>query len=132
MILVSFTASVQECSVRVTQLGVNPSVLAGGLLLAKGESRTLRHGDTVEFLEGLFRHRVCFEPPPSPPVVVQKKEAALDEPQPKKMKFFELTSNGGSATSKGSWETIDQGKMLVFSPQNINHSSKVFTSIIEE
>lgn len=124
----SFTASVNEWSVRLTQLGGNPSVLTGGLLLAKGETRTLRHGDTVEFIEGLFKHRVCFEPPP--PAEVQKIESS-DEPQPKKMKFFELASNGaGSAAGKGAWETIDQGRMLVFNPQNITHSSKVLVSEI--
>lgn len=113
-----------ECSVRVKQMGVNPSVLAGGLLLAKGETRTLRHGDTVEFLEGLFKHRICFEPPPSP-AEAQKLES-LAEPQPKKMKFFEIASNGGgSAGAKGAWETIDQGRMLVFNPHNFKHSSKV-------
>jgi hypothetical protein len=113
---VSVVANLEECSVVVKQMGDNPSVLEGGLLLAKGETRTLKHGDTIEFLEGMFKHRVCFEPPP-------KREAPGSPAEAPKPKIAKIFQTNGKAT--GSWEVIDDGKMLVYTPNDITHSDKV-------
>jgi len=117
---VSLVLNLKECSVVVTQLGDNPSALEGGLLLSQGESRKLQHGDAFEFLEGLFKHRICFEPPPKAPR--EASEAPLEAPKPKLAKLFE---KNGSST--GTWETVDQGRMLVYTPHNVIHSTKANT-----
>ncbi|XP_065332330.1 uncharacterized protein F21D5.5 [Cloeon dipterum] len=120
---VSFTANYKENTVLAKQLGDNPSILEGGIQLFKGETRLLCHEDSIELIEGFFKHRIVFEPPPMKRAAAQGATPdEVDATQPKKARMESLMRNG---LSGGKWETVDQGKMLVFSPHGMNHSSKV-------
>jgi len=57
-----------KCEVRLTQVGLNPSsvVTAGaGQQVGHGNTVTIGHRDTVQFLSGQLDHMVLFNPPPT-------------------------------------------------------------------
>ncbi|XP_059474148.1 uncharacterized protein F21D5.5 [Neocloeon triangulifer] len=126
---VSLLANYAQATVLVKQLGENPCGLESGVCLFKGDSQTLGHGDTLELLEGLHKHRIVFDPPPEKCTSTDKRkvneELATEEivsPSKTKKAKLEAFMDGGL---RGDWESVDHGKMLVFTPHNSSHGDKV-------
>lgn len=122
------------------QIGVNPSAI-DGQLLRKNDRRILKHGDTIELVHGLFKHTVLFDPPPPRQTVHQsvhfnEKESAarkasrshdLPEPSSKKQRLSENVASSSSelVCQENTWESIDNGRLLIFTSKGTEHSSKV-------
>jgi hypothetical protein len=121
---VSFTVNIQQLQITMTQTGENPSSV-NGRLLRKGEIIALSHGDTIELVHGMYKYMVAFEPPPKETIskVPKIKELKLGEPATKRQRLDIGLSS--SAVSENKWETIDNGKVLVFTAKGTENSSKV-------
>ena len=141
---IQLTADLKTFSVRVEQTGDNTSVL-GDSALGKGEARDAAHGDEFEVLEGLFRHKIIFDPAPpkdakragkgSPPSEGGKRKAGqMEEDTPskgrsdmKRLKSLELDLIP-KEMSKGdgfAWHKVSGGEVYIMTADDIVHSEKV-------
>lgn len=105
-----------------------------GLALARNETIVLRHGDRLEMLFGQYIYKVEFEPPPSIEEIrteENEKRRKLDEDSTvnKKMCCELLKKNVVADVSEpgreGEWETIDNGKLLIYTAKHVVAQSKV-------
>jgi hypothetical protein len=120
--------------VRIKQMGPNTTGV-NGLALKKGETQVLRHGDRLEVLLGQYVYRVEFEPPPS----VEKIRSEGDERKrkhdeassvSKKVCSDSLSVDVGDPSPDSKWETIDNGKLLIYTAKNVVAQSKVKVIIL--
>jgi len=131
--LVSLRADSDAQEVRVKQLGHNTTGV-NGLALTRNETQVLRHGDRLEVLLGQYIYKVEFELPPSIEEIVteeNEKKRKLDEDSTVKKKVCcELFKKDAFAevsvhTREGEWETIDNGKLLIYTAKHVVAQSKV-------
>lgn len=122
----SLCADISALEVRIKQVGPNTTGV-NGFALKKSGTQVLRHGDKLEILLGQYIHIVEFEPPPS----VDGNKRKLDETSivNKKLCGESLEKDSGLATPKTSsdskWETIDNGKLLIYTSKHVVAQSKV-------
>lgn len=126
---VSLRADYDAVQVRIKQMGPNTTGV-NGLALERSETQVLRHGDCLEILLGQYMYRVEFEPPPS----VDKIKTEGDG---KKRKFNEasrvnkkvcgasLNMDIGEPISESKWETIDNGKLLIYTAKHVVAQPKI-------
>ncbi|XP_021925510.1 uncharacterized protein F21D5.5 isoform X2 [Zootermopsis nevadensis] len=123
---VSLCADISALEVRIKQVGPNTTGV-NGFALKKSGTQVLRHGDKLEILLGQYIHIVEFEPPPS----VDGNKRKLDETSilNKKLCGESLEKDSGLATPKTSsdskWETIDNGKLLIYTSKHVVAQSKI-------
>lgn len=130
---VSLRADSDAQEVRVKQLGHNTTGV-NGLALTRNETQVLRHGDRLEVLLGQYIYKVEFELPPSIEEIVteeNEKKRKLDEDSTVKKKVCcELFKKDAVAevtvhTREGEWETIDNGKLLIYTAKQVVAQSKI-------
>lgn len=101
-----------------------------GLALKKSETQVLRHGDRLEILLGQYVYRVEFEPPPSVDKIRTEgdgKKRKLDEASRvnKKLCDESLNMDVDEPNSESKWETIDNGKLLIYTAKHVVAQPKV-------
>ncbi|PNF40657.1 hypothetical protein B7P43_G05911 [Cryptotermes secundus] len=115
--------------VRIKQMGPNTTGV-NGLALKKSETQVLRHGDRLEILLGQYVHRVEFEPPPSVDKLRTErdgKKRKLDEASRvnKKLCDESLNMDVDEPSSESKWETIDNGKLLIYTAKHVVAQPKI-------
>lgn len=129
----SLCADIDALEVRIKQVGPNATGV-NGFALKKSDTQVLRHGDKLEILLGQYTHIVEFEPPPSiediriegdgkkrklgETSIVNKK---LCDESPKKDTGLDTYKT----SSDSKWETIDNGKLLIYTSKHVTAQSKV-------
>jgi hypothetical protein len=126
---VSLYADYDAVQVRIKQIGPNTSGV-NGLALKKGETQVLRHGDRLELLFGKFIYRVEFEPHPSLEKMKTEgdgRKRKLDEATSvnKKVCSESLNMDVGERNLESRWETIDNGKLLIYTGKHVVAQPKV-------
>lgn len=109
-----------------------------GLALTRNENQVLRHGDRLEILLGQYIYKVEFEPPPSIEEIrteENKKKRKLEDSAENKKVCRELLKKDAVAdvsepTREGEWETIDNGKLLIYTAKHVVAKSKVTQNAI--
>lgn len=105
-----------------------------GLALTRNETQVLRHGDRLEILLGQYIYKVEFEPPASIEEIrteENEKKRKLDEDSTvnKKMccEFLkkDVVADVSEPAREGEWETIDNGKLLIYTAEHVVAQSKV-------
>lgn len=101
-----------------------------GLALRKSETQVLRHGDRLEILLGKYIYRVEFEPPPSVDKIkiegdVKKRKFDETSRVNKKVCGESLNTDVGEPISESKWETIDTGKLLIYTAKQVVARPKV-------
>lgn len=101
-----------------------------GLALKKSETQVLRHGDRLEILLGQYIYRVEFEPPPSVDKIITEgdgKKRKLDEANRVNKKLYceSLNMVIDEPSSESKWETIDNGKLLIYTAKHVVAQPKV-------
>ena len=122
---------------RVKQVGPNTTGV-NGLALTRNENQVLRHGDRLEILLGQYIYKVEFEPPPSIEEIrteENKKKRKLEDSAENKKVCRELLKKDAVAdvsepTREGEWETIDNGKLLIYTAKHVVAKSKVTQNAI--
>jgi len=134
---VSLRADSDALEVRVKQMGPNTTGV-NGLALTRSETQVLRHGDRLEILLGQYIYKVEFEPLPSIEEIgteKNKKKRKLEDSTVKKKVCCELFKKDAVAdvsepTREGEWETIDNGKLLIYTAKHVVAQSKVTQSAL--
>lgn len=115
------------------QIGPNTTGV-NGLALKKGETQVLRHGDRLEILLGQYIYKVEFEPLPSIEEIRtegNERKRKLDEDSTVNKKMCRELSKKDAVvdvsepTPKGEWETIDNGKLIIYTAKHVVAQSKV-------
>lgn len=113
-------------------MGPNTSGV-NGFALKKSETQVLKHGDRLEILLGQYIHRVEFQSPPSMEIKTEGdgKKRKLDEislvgkkvccESLKRDSVMDITE----PSSDSKWESIDNGKLLIYTAKNVVAQSKV-------
>ena len=110
-----------------------------GLALTRNETQVLRHGDRLEILLGQYIHKVEFEPPPSIEKMKteeNEKKRKLDEDSTVNKKVCcellkkDAVADVSEPTSEGEWETIDNGKLLIYTAKHVVAQSKVIQNAL--
>lgn len=105
-----------------------------GLALTRNETHILRHGDRLEILLGQYIYKVEFEPPPSIEKIrteENEKKRKLDEDSTVNKKVCcellrkDAVADASEPTREGEWETIDNGKLLIYTAKHVVVQSKV-------
>jgi hypothetical protein len=119
--------------VQVKQLGPNTTGV-NGLALTRNETQVLRHSDRLEILLGQYIYKVEFEPSPSNEEIRteenEKKRKLEEDSTLNKKVCCELLKKDAVAdvsepTREGEWETIDNGKLLIYTAKHVVAQSKV-------
>lgn len=129
----SLCADIDALEVRIKQVGPNTTGV-NGFALKKNDTHVLRHGDRLEILLGQFTHIIEFEPPPS---LEDKRiegggtKRKLDETSIMNKKLHGKSQKKDTgldvsqASSDSKWETIDNGKLLIYTSKHVVAQSKV-------
>ncbi|XP_028171255.1 uncharacterized protein F21D5.5-like [Ostrinia furnacalis] len=129
---VSLKADCIECSVELTQLGVNPSGL-DGFALKKNVPYKVGHGSKVEVLLNNYIHIIEFDPPPEDgekPKHSSKRKLDDEETttaQSKKMKAENLDTGSEHIEEAldDTWDEIDRGELYIFTAKGVKPSKKI-------
>jgi len=120
----------------VKLVGPNPCT-AGNNKLKQNDDFDLKHGDYFELLENQYPYQVEFSllsnlnPGSHSPDMVGGKQTTLDHFLKNKKKSAEddKTDQSPAKKIKGeadiTWEEFDNGKLIVFTTQGVQHKSKV-------
>ncbi|CAH0398377.1 unnamed protein product [Chilo suppressalis] len=124
-------ADCEECSVEITQLGINPSGL-DGFALKRNLPYRVGHGSKLEVLFNHYIHLIEFIPPPEGCETTKncnKRKLDTDDisKQNKKLKAeMEHTDNiQCKETDEAIWEEIDNGELYIFTPKGVRSSNKI-------
>lgn len=118
---------------RVKQVGPNTTGV-NGRALTRNETQVLRHGDRLEILLAQYIYKIEFEPPPATEEIrteENEKKRKLDEDSTVNKKVCcELLKKDAVAdisepTCENEWETIDNGKLLIYTAKHVVAQSKV-------
>lgn len=129
----SLYADIDALEVRIKQVGPN-AIGVNGFVLKKNDNQVLRHGDRLEILLGQYTHIVEFESPPSiediriegdgnkrkfdETNIVNKKVCAASQKMDTGLDISKMSSDS-------EWETIDNGKLLIYTSKHVVAQSKV-------
>lgn len=115
---VMVTADIPKCKVSVKTIG---SAYSGcnGYALKKYSTYGLIHGDILELRLGHHQYEIVFDPPP--------KESSEETPakKPKLDSFNIMMKASAQDNSQGLWESIDDNKLLIFTPHDVKHSELI-------
>lgn len=129
---------IEKYVLEIKQIGNNSSAL-NGFCLRKDKTYKALHGDLIEVLYDKLSYEVVFQPSPtissdtkeslketaevSQQLEVQKMETKAD------IKSVTESSNPFTIAQgkcmKGKWETVEQGKLLIFTFGEVLNSTKV-------
>ncbi|KAL0883203.1 hypothetical protein ABMA27_016639 [Loxostege sticticalis] len=128
---VSLKADCEECSVELTQLGVNPSGL-DGFALKRNVPYKVGHGSKLEVLLNNYIHIIEFDPPPegSDNQKHSSKRKLDDEEstatQTKKIKAESApTESGVKEAMDDTWDDVDRGELYIFTAKGVKSSKKI-------
>ncbi|XP_055905980.1 uncharacterized protein F21D5.5 [Eupeodes corollae] len=102
-----------KCQVTLEVLGVNPCAL-NGFMADQGTKVVALHGDVLEIVYGRHPFEIVFKPPP-PTLSSEEKPMAIDDDE----------SVPSSDDSKDPWQSIDNGKLVIYTPKGVKSSKKV-------
>ncbi|KAM6389884.1 LOW QUALITY PROTEIN: bifunctional polynucleotide phosphatase/kinase [Rhynochetos jubatus] len=114
---VEIVANYAEGTALVIQRGVNPTSV-GGSTLGRGGHATLRPGQTLCLVNGLYPHQLHFEGTPRP---LKRPSSPPTSPPP--LRGGPLKSLTPPSPQGGVWDQL--GPLLIFTPPGILPSSKV-------
>ncbi|XP_069681429.1 uncharacterized protein F21D5.5 isoform X3 [Periplaneta americana] len=133
---VTLRADFQSMEVTIKQIGANTTGV-NGLALKKSETNILKHGDRLEILLGQHIHEIEFDPPPVTEVNKceenNKKRKLEEADKVMKKKCDESLINDTQKENKpcdvepsaeSKWETVDNGKLLIYTTKNVISRSK--------
>ncbi|KAK6623979.1 hypothetical protein RUM44_010836 [Polyplax serrata] len=133
---IKLKANYDKKNVAITQIGRNACGL-NGMALKKDSTVTVKHGDRIEILLGQYIHVIEFEPPPDTTGNLKKtrksvSSSASDSQTSNKSAKHVLEVEDDKSTAKRSrldiksdWESVDDGKLLVYTPENVKPSCKI-------
>ncbi|XP_069681428.1 uncharacterized protein F21D5.5 isoform X2 [Periplaneta americana] len=134
---VTLRADFQSMEVTIKQIGANTTGV-NGLALKKSETNILKHGDRLEILLGQHIHEIEFDPPPVTEVNKceenNKKRKLEEADKVMKKKCDESLINDTQKENKpcdvepsaeSKWETVDNGKLLIYTTKNVISRSKI-------
>lgn len=109
----------EGANIKLKVLGVNPCGVNGLMALQDTECE-LQHGDVLEIVYGRHPFEIVFKPPPE----VQKSKS--DEIQE------DMNVDGNNEESEDveesiadSWDSVENGKMLIFTSKGVKPSAKI-------
>lgn len=132
--IVIFTVSLKpdcgECTVEITQLGINPSGL-DGFALKRNTPYKIGHGSKLEVLLNNYIHIIEFDPPPEdaekPKTSKRKLETEDVSLKKKKLKreSLDMASSIIKEASEDVWDDIDRGELYIFTAKGVKSSRKI-------
>ncbi|EFX85136.1 hypothetical protein DAPPUDRAFT_46356 [Daphnia pulex] len=114
---VELVADCEKGLLSVKLIGANACKAGTSIIKAKDESVQLKHGEIIELLEKQFPFRVEFSPDPNQVPSSRKSTSAEDVQDPS---FFAKKQK-----MEDTWEEIDNGKLIIFTSDGVQHKSKI-------
>jgi hypothetical protein len=145
---VELVADCEKGLLSVKLIGANACKAGTTIIKAKDESVQLKHGEIIELLEKQFPFRVEFSPVPnqvpssvtsssSSEEIMVGKQTTLNNFITTKRKSTSAEDVQGPSffakkqkTEDTCWEEIDNGKLIIFTSDGVQHKSKVFQFIL--
>ncbi|XP_067002653.2 bifunctional polynucleotide phosphatase/kinase isoform X2 [Anabrus simplex] len=136
---VELTANMIKMEVKLKAVGAN-RVGYNSCAVERNSIITLKHGDKVELLLGQFKSRVQFTPPPvdsNENTSVRKRTLNSDDDISASKKLCEKATGSEyeekrytnalktEPTMEDKWESIDQGKLLIYTSTGVKGKSKI-------
>lgn len=138
-------ANFDKRCVIIEPVGLNPSTLNGNTI-PKNSEQTAKDGDVIEIVPSKYPYKVHFEydkqqqpveSDASPPTSGSKRKRSAGEssssfvapkpvpPSAKKIKWLFDVKQDASRHNDSLWESFNDGKLLVYSPSNLQSSEKI-------
>jgi bifunctional polynucleotide phosphatase/kinase len=144
---VELVADCEKGLLCVKLIGANACKAGTSIIKAKDESVQLKHGEIIELLEKQFPFRVEFIPDPNQVPSSVKSSSSSEEIMVGKQttlnNFITTKRKSTSAEdvqdpsffakkqkTEDTWEEIDNGKLIIFTSDGVQHKSKVFQFIL--
>lgn len=102
-------------NVKLKVLGVNPCGINGLMALQHTEC-DLQHGDILEVVYGRHPFEIVFKPPP---------DGKKSETDNITMKENVIATPNVEATSTESWDSVENGKLIIYTSKGVKASSKI-------
>lgn len=112
---VELNVDMQEAIIKLKVLGINPCGINGLMALHSTECE-LQHGDILEVIYGRHPFEVVFKPAPDN----KKKCDALAKDEE-----MLQTKDDNVESLADSWDSVENGKMLIFTSKGVRPSSKI-------
>lgn len=122
------TPNFEQRNVIVEQVGSNPSAI-NGVKLRKGEKRKAHHEDIIEVLESSHFFKLEFIPPVEPSNLDEACSSQCGgSPKVDKNLYggsIEYFMKDALLEQPGSWKSLEQDRLLVFSSSDVESREKV-------